>query len=118
MNCSRCGAPLTEQSSEKMVCEYCGEVIRLEKQEEPKEYTQQTIYTQQSSSTQQTINTVGNPQDKLGCFMWGLCFIFPILGIILYFVYKQYSTQKAKSALWAALISLGIGIVFCSIAGN
>lgn len=36
----------------------------------------------------------------------------PILGIILFFVWKDEKPTAAKWALWSSLASIGVGIIF------
>lgn len=51
------------------------------------------------------------PQDKQSIGINILSFLFPLIGIILFFVWKNSSPNKAKGAgLWA-LISIAIGFV-------
>ena len=46
-----------------------------------------------------------------GCFLSGLSFLFPLLGLILYFVWKDSKPQASKDAGKAALWGVAIGIV-------
>jgi hypothetical protein len=49
---------------------------------------------------------------KLGCLMGGLCFLFPIVGLILYLVWNSTMPMKAKEAGKWALIGFGVSIAF------
>jgi len=50
--------------------------------------------------------------EKLGCWMGGLCFIIPLVGLILFFVYNSRDEDsKAKSAITAAIIGFAVGFV-------
>lgn len=51
-----------------------------------------------------------NPDDKPGCFMNGISFLIPIVGIILYFVKKGEKPKSAKSYLRWAMGGIGVGI--------
>lgn len=51
------------------------------------------------------------PEDKLGTPLTIISFCIPLVGIILYFVKKPTQPQSAKTACYAALIGLGIGIL-------
>jgi tellurite resistance protein TehA-like permease len=60
-----------------------------------------------------TTPTTSTGEDKLGAGLWIVSFLFPIVGIILYFVYKNDNKPaKAKSACTAALVALGLWILF------
>lgn len=52
-----------------------------------------------------------NPADSSSIGFAILSFFFPVVGIILYFVWKNDRPLKAKSCLNGALICLGIGLV-------
>lgn len=49
--------------------------------------------------------------EKLGCILSLVCFFFPLIGLILYFIYKPQSPQKSKQAGMIALISFGIQVL-------
>lgn len=40
-----------------------------------------------------------------------LSFIIPIVGIVLYFVYKEKEAETAKYCLYAALASIALGLI-------
>ncbi|MGJ8683036.1 MAG: hypothetical protein ACSHWW_00335 [Nonlabens sp.] len=50
-------------------------------------------------------------QDELGTGLKVVSFCLPIVGAILYFVYKKEYPNKSKQACTAALIGFGVGIV-------
>ena len=52
-----------------------------------------------------------NPEDKLGILLTIVSFIIPIVGAILYFVYKAETPNKARTACYAALAGVVFGIV-------
>ena len=54
-----------------------------------------------------------NENEKLSCLLWGICFLIPLVGIILYFTDK---TPKGKAAGKAALIGIGFGFLIGFIA--
>jgi len=75
---------------------------------------QQQPYMPQQGYVQQPpyYNGQQGVQEKLGCFMCGLCFLIPLLGFILFFVYKSNNKQsKANSAIIAAIIGFVIGLI-------
>jgi len=51
------------------------------------------------------------PNDSLPKIWFLLSNVFPPIGIILYFKYRNQSPKKAKKALVIALISIPIGIL-------
>lgn len=57
-------------------------------------------------------NQQQNPEDKLGLGLQILSFCIPLVGIIIYFTSKNESPKKAKTACYAALIGIGVGIIF------
>ncbi len=48
------------------------------------------------------------PEDKGGCLWGGLCFLFPIVGLILYLVWRQDKPNTARSCGIGAIV----GVVF------
>lgn len=53
-----------------------------------------------------------NTEDKPNTGLNILSLFFPIIGIILYFTWKNQTTKRAKSILTYALIGWAIGIFF------
>jgi len=84
MFCKVCGKEVNDQA---VVCVHCGCSLKEEKTLAP-------------------LSTEG-----AGCFLSGLSFIFPLLGLILYFVWKDSKPQASKGAGKAALWGVIIGIV-------
>ena len=83
--CSNCGNKISENSE---YCVYCGKNLKEE-------------------STYQN----NNVSDE-GGFGWGfLGFMFPVIGLILYLVWKNEKPKTAKSVGKGALISFVSGIV-------
>lgn len=59
-------------------------------------------------------NNLNQPQpegEKLEVGLQIVSFCIPLVGAILYFVYKKDHPRKSKMACYAALIGFGIGIV-------
>jgi hypothetical protein len=56
-------------------------------------------------------------EDKLGAPLTIISFCIPLVGIILYFVKKNDQPKSAKTACYAALIGIGVGILANVIAG-
>ena len=49
--------------------------------------------------------------DKLSTGLKVLCFFIPLIGLILYFVYKGESPNKSKAACHSTLWGVGVGIL-------
>lgn len=56
-------------------------------------------------------NSGGKGPDELGIGLKILSFCIPLAGAILFFVYKEEYPNKSKTACYAALIGVGVGIV-------
>lgn len=57
-------------------------------------------------------NDNGSKADgKIGCFLWVLCFFFPIVGLVLYLAWKRDYPLKATSSGNAALIGFIVWVV-------
>lgn len=82
MYCENCGA---EISKEAYICPKCG--VKVKKEE-------------------------NNDEDKPNVGLNILSLFFPIIGLILYFVWKNETPIRAKSVLTYCLIGWGIGIFF------
>ena len=95
MFCSNCGATITENSTS---CPSCGAV----RYDGP--------VNTYDSNYQQTVNDKPNVIVNI----LSLCCI-PILGIILYFVWKESQPKAAKSALIFSLIGIGISVLLSII---
>jgi len=109
--CAKCGATMVPKDANKFVCEYCGNVIQIEK-ELPKE----ECILQQQPVTQREVIYVKDETDKskakLGCWMWGFCLLIPLLGLIMFFVYKSKNeNDKATSAITAAIIGFILAVI-------
>ena len=76
----------------------------------------QEINTEEYDETDQTYSeadsTYEDEDDSAGIIMKILCFLFPIIGFILYFVKKKNYPNSAKSYItWSAI---GFGVLFLS----
>jgi len=88
MFCKKCGKDVNDEA---VVCVHCGCSLKEET----------------SSSPQST--------EGAGCFLSGLSFLIPLLGLILYLVWKDSKPQASKDAGKAALWGFIIGIIFAVI---
>ena len=88
MFCNKCGK---EVNDEAVVCIHCGCSLKEET----------------SSSSQSS--------EGAGCFLSGLSFLIPLLGLILYLVWKdskpQASKDCGKSALWGVIIGIVLWVI-------
>ena len=50
-------------------------------------------------------------EDKAGCNLIGVCVFFPVVGFVLYFIWKNTEPKKAKAVGLASLISFVAGIL-------
>ena len=53
-----------------------------------------------------------NQNDELSLGLKILSFCIPLAGAVIYFMNKDKSPNKAKTACYAALIGIAVGIVF------
>lgn len=83
MNCSKCGK---EVYGEQIFCPECGHAM--------------------------SVIVTGDKEDGYNKFGWGaLGFCVPVMGVILYFVYRKICPRRAKTLLTWALISWGAELV-------
>jgi uncharacterized membrane protein YvbJ len=94
MYCKKCGKQVDDQAT---FCPYCGENLQ-----------------QQSNSSQPTANKE-NDQKSVGFDV--LAFFFPLIGLILYLVWKETYPIRAKDIGKWALIGFIVGIVLGFISG-
>ncbi|MDR1181494.1 MAG: DUF2029 domain-containing protein [Bacteroidales bacterium] len=105
-NCNKCGATMTAVSENKFVCEFCGNTV------EKKSKNQHHNYHSTRTTVQPDITNVNKNEEKLGCWLTGLCAIIPLVGLILFIVYLVRGEKaKATSAIVAAVIGFVIGII-------
>ncbi len=88
--CSKCGAPNSESAQ---FCEKCGNRLGT---------SANNVYQQ----------SVSNNEDKPSIGYNILGFVIPIVGLILYFSWKDRTPNKAKSILTWSAVSFGIGLVY------
>lgn len=85
MYCNNCGKEIDDNA---VICIHCGAATKL----------YQPISEEPTDSS-------------LGCLLCGICFLFPIVGLILYIVWQNTYPNKAKAAGKWALIGFIVGIV-------
>lgn len=95
MFCTNCG---TQNNDASKFCTGCGKTLL------PASPTQFS-----SLPSSQTTNQVNDEKLEIG--MWVLILLFPLIGIILFFVWMKEKPKKSKQSLLAAGISFFITIV-------
>lgn len=84
MFCSNCGKEINDNA---VVCIHCG------------------VPTKPANATM-----VAAEDGELGCLMSGVCFLIPVVGLILYLVWNSTMPRKAKQAGKWALIGFIVSI--------
>jgi len=109
IKCPSCGSPNVEQiDTDKYQCPYCGKTFTT-RPVATAQYPQQPVFNNAQNFTPDV-------DDNPGCLMNGLCFLFPLVGITMYFVKKNTQPNCAKSYLTWAIVGFAIGIFFNIIA--
>lgn len=108
--CMYCGGQTPEGAK---YCTNCGAALPVEapiqQQYQPPSNQQpsQQGYRPPSSSSTSVVNA-----DDSGSIGWGiLSFVFPIVGIILFFVWRNTKPNCAKVSLYGAVISIAVAII-------
>jgi len=86
MFCNNCGKQIDDNA---VICVHCG-----------------------VSTKNRTSSNESNVDGSIGCLLGGLCFLIPIVGLILYLVWNGTMPMKAKEAGKWALIGVGVTIAF------
>ena len=93
MYCSNCGKEIDDHA---VYCNYCG-----------------------VPAQNRTKNVVSSDDTNTGCLIGGLCFFFPIVGLILYLVWKDTNPVSAvfagKWALIGFILNTIIGFLVFSV---
>lgn len=114
MFCTSCGK---EFQNDMNFCPYCGTPVAKNEQQ-PQDYNYGYNYNQaqynngQYYAGQQPFGyNAPNPNDVPSAGFNALAFFFPIVGLILYLVWKDETPKRAKAIGKWALISVIIGVV-------
>ncbi len=83
MFCNNCGKQIDDKA---VVCVHCG------------------VPAKPANAPVQT-------DEPLGCFLSGVCFLVPLVGLILYLTWKDSAPTKSKQAGKMALIGFIVGVV-------
>ena len=115
MFCTSCGK---EFQNDMNFCPFCGTpAVKNEQQTQDYNYAQNYNRTQYGNGQyyggQQPYGyNEPNPKDKPSAGFNALAFFFPIVGLILYLVWRDETPKRAKAIGKWALISVIIGVVF------
>lgn len=94
MFCPNCG---TQNDDQATFCSSCGTALK----------------TQQGSSYSSTPTPGGGNEDKgAETIVQVLSFCFPIVGLVLYFVWKDDKPKAANQVCKMAAIGFGVGVLF------
>lgn len=104
MNCQRCGTLVAEGASH---CHSCG--TPLQQFGNTQQYGHQD-YNQQQFGQYHSSANVDMSDLNIGLKIVSL--LFWVVGVIMYFVWKDKAPVKAKSALTWGLVGLGCDIIF------
>lgn len=105
MTCQNCGTIINDASAR--FCPNCGAPLAAQGAEPDYQNSgyQQPPYYQQPYYQQPA------PEDRGGCLWGGLGFLIPIVGLILYLVWRTERPNTAKACGIGALIGAIIGVV-------
>lgn len=108
--CNHCGMTVTDEL--QIYCPNCGNP--LDAQEQPVQATiNPAPYTQ--PPYQQPYPSQEDPDDKGGCLWGGLCFLFPVVGLILYLIWRKEKPKTARACGIGALVGVVLSVVFCLV---
>ncbi len=102
MFCKHCGKEITEETK---FCPFCGAA-----QSEANNTQSGQTYQAQNNQYQQPY--VPQTQDAPSGGFAFLCFLFPIIGLILYLVWKDTLPLRAKSCGKGAIVGVIVEVVF------
>ena len=108
LNKCECGAMVSRKITN---CPKCNKSLN------PSETSASTIEIINQSSTDTDSLNKSKVKDKKSLGINILSVLFPIVGYIVYFVWRKETPIRAKSALTSALIGSAIGIIFNLISG-
>ncbi len=107
MKCSQCQS---EFSDGLIVCPHCGSPA-LTNQEESVEKVNETILEQQRKAIKK-VQEIDAKSEKVGVSTYIVSLLFPIIGIILFFINIKEHPKKAKVSILCAVIPYVIVILF------
>jgi hypothetical protein len=96
MYCSHCGKEVKEEA---IFCENCGTNLKPDSAQQNYNYNNNNYY-----------NSYNKVRDQSSAGYGILCFFFPIVGLILYIIWKDEFPLRAKSCGLGALIAVFVEI--------
>ncbi|MBD3279073.1 MAG: hypothetical protein GF388_12300 [Candidatus Aegiribacteria sp.] len=112
MKCPNCGAQIGSFQGENYTCEYCRSTYHVS------EFDPNWKKETEGSDVKEIHHYHHNePPDKLSMGLGCLCFFFFPLGWVIYFLYKDSSPRKARTAMIIAAVMTAffvIGMIFGS----
>lgn len=107
--CKMCGQ---EMADDAVVCNYCG-APKEASQEATQEASQEASQATSQEIPQPTVQTTAPQENDEGGFLWGLlgCCI-PIVGLVLFLVWKDNKPKTAKALGIGALVSVIATVLF------
>lgn len=110
--CANCGKELADNAA---FCSECGAAQQAASQQTYQQQYQEPVY--QQTPQQQYQQPYQAPADG-GSFGWAvLGFCFPLVGLILYLVWKNNKPFSAKKAGMGALIGFVLNLILSFIGG-
>ncbi|MBQ0074346.1 MAG: hypothetical protein KBT34_09120 [Prevotella sp.] len=127
ITCPECGGDKIVYLGDNMFeCCYCDSRFKanatlqqLQQLQQSNQYDPQKVSSTQSSEIEVTEETIDEELEELygpGCFVLGLSFFIPIVGIILYFKKRENETIYAKACLQYAITSICVGTILGIVA--
>ena len=114
--CEYCNSQIADDAK---FCTNCGAALPVEAPMQQPVFDQapQPVYEQPAQQPQPYQQPYSQPQaqpvvDDSGSIGWGILgFIIPIVGIVLFFVWRQTKPKSAKIALYGAVISIVLAAI-------
>ncbi len=116
--CPKCDADIEEL---RTACPFCGTVLKQESNSQDFNNNNNSYNQYNQYNNNYRPRPISSDSGSIG--YWLLGFFIPIVGIILYFVWKDEQPNNAKKCLWGALISiissfvLSLLLTICGIIG-
>lgn len=124
IKCPSCGSPNVEQIDvDQYQCPYCGKSFNMR----PTPNVQPTYPNVQPTYPNARPAYPNQPaqmyegsgaEDKPGCLMGGLSFLFPLVGFVYYLMKRKTQPNSAKTYLWWAIGGFILGLIFNFIAAS
>jgi len=105
----KCPACRAENTTVDLCCVSCGVNFREWDNDQRKKNVSEARKHSQAMKASSESSSVSSADDNIGCLMGGVCFLFPIVGIIMYFVWRKSYPNKAKMASYIAGFSMFLG---------